>query len=926
MTNSRILVWTAMLLLTIGCTKSGNQAQSLASIASCGGVQKAAVDPSGLNIEGGASAKPGDPVQYTLSEDLSCVTNQEVTWKTVAGGTGQSSSSAFVATFKKTGEYVVTASVTDPSSSQPYQISTKTIVSADLAINGPQYGMAEQEHHFELAIPADVSLVAAQWNFGDGSTAVNGLGAQDHTYMLAGLYTVTVTVMASNGDSAVLTHVIQVLPATDGLECVRELSTSGPTQASVNQSITMSVYMPLCVSFRIGSVKWNFGDGTTSSNQTASHAYTAAGTYNVSVDLFSRTNTTTPMFTLTRTVTVTGGSSTPEDPTPENPSACSTVGQSRESTGDIYAEEVACGINGKKTMSYRDRITEVCQVVNDVKLWKETARVKELQSEGQCQSQACELPAEAMTGVDNVAMGILLINGKYYLSHGASKSFYSTQRPDGACSSVAQSRTCNNGVLSGSTSNVYLMCYNGCAGIGPHGTVVTGVVVGEASVPKVCAYGETGITDIFNMVADKTCENGEVIVSDQRQGGIKTAGVCPTYSWVGSDSYGACSADCGGTQSRLFECRDNTGNLAASERCTSAQPAESRVCDGNPEAVRRNDISTASEDASSSAVCPANQIGMISKTRTITTTKVYACLNHEVALESTSSVASDWVEERYCKDLVAHRCSQDSLSNEEANGRYKWLLKCRDQVPAIDEFLTAFEGYEKMTIYKTENLILNGRIVYPTFLYKSGKPWLAPKSDKGSCSVPDGVYIATVCLASCATPEQMILSQEVANGKLKYATFLEAMQNDFKFVASLASNSSMSSKRVQKTAVDQWVTELIDGNHDILEFTMKSGGSLQLTPNHPLVAADGSMKLAGDFKVGDSVVKLGGERDPIVGIRPFVHYGKVYNVFVKSNEIHKNIVVTNGYLNGTAFFQNEGAQNLNRVLLRGALIKGVLEK
>ena len=63
-----------------------------------------------------------------------------------------------------------------------------------------------------------------------------------------------------------------------------------------------------------------------------------------------------------------------------------------------------------------------------------------------------------------------------------------------------------------------------------------------------------------------------------------------------------------------------------------------------------------------------------------------------------------------------------------------------------------------------------------------------------------------------------------------------------------------------------------------------------------------------------------------MSIRKFNYFGKVYNLFVKSSALHKNIVVTNGYLNGTAYFQNDGAQHLNRQLFRGALIKGVLDK
>jgi len=246
----------------------------------------------------------------------------------------------------------------------------------------------------------------------------------------------------------------------------------------------------------------------------------------------------------------------------------------------------------------------------------------------------------------------------------------------------------------------------------------------------------------------------------------------------------------------------------------------------------------------------------------------------------------------------------------------------------IKEFLANFENYE-IGSGASAGLILNGHLVYATFMNRASHPertWKAPTDPNAPCNVPEAVYVAAVCTASCATPEEMILGQREANGKLAYTPFLQSWQQKFKFVATLQSQSTMSSKRVVKTAVDNWVTELVDGEHDILNFTMRSGGVLRLTPNHPILTSEGTMKLASDFKAGESLVRLGGERDPIVSIEATKYFGKVYNVFVKSAELHKNIVVTNGYLNGTAYFQNDGAQHLNKRLFRGALVKGVLDK
>lgn len=916
-------------LAMVACsqTNTGTQSNAMSSLSSCSGSQKPAINPEGLEINGASAAQKGAPVRYALSEDLSCNQGQSVTWKAVAGGSNlEMSGSSYVASFQKTGEYVVSASITDPTSSSPYIVATKTIVSPDLLINAPAISMAEINTHLSIAVPAGMTLASAVWNFGDGSGTVNSLAEQDHTYWSAGNYVVTVNVVDSNGDTATLAHNIQVLPPTDGLECVTQLATSGPTTAAAGNPVTMSVFIPQCVSFRLGSLAWNFGDGTAlNNNQTATHTYAAAGNYTVTLSLLNKQGETFLTLTRNMEITAVGTDPDPEDPPPTTPGMCSTVGATQTVDSDIMSEEVACGVQGTKTVSYRNRSTQTCQLVNEVKKWVTTSTSKEILSEGPCKGQACELPAQAMTGVDQIAMGIVVIGGKYYLPDGTSKTFYSSQTPNGACSEVATVRSCSNGVLGGSTSNVYLLCHNGCAGVGPHGTTVTGVVVGEVSLPKTCQYGETGINDIFTQLADKTCEDGQVKTSEVRTGTLKTPGVCPTYSWGGTENYSACSADCGGVQTRMFVCKDAAGSQVPAERCTGVAPVETRVCDGNPEAVKRSESSTATEDASSSTVCPANQIGTILKTREVVTTKTYACINHQVALASTVSVPGPWVEENYCKELVPHRCSQDSLNNDQANGRYKWLEKCRASVPMIDDFLTAFAKYEKQTIYKQENLVLNGRIVYPTFMDAAkNKPWIAPTKESASCVLPPKAYIATVCLASCFTPEQQILAQKEGSGSLNYVKIYDAWDQQFKFAATLGANSTMRSKEVKKTPVDQWVTELIDANHDILVFTMKSGRQLRVTPNHPVLNDQGAMQSADQFKKGDNLVALGGQLDPIVKIEKIVHFGKVYNVFVKSAAIQNNVIITNGYLNGTAFFQNEGTMYLNRKLLRDQLIKGAL--
>lgn len=398
-----------------------------------------------------------------------------------------------------------------------------------------------------------------------------------------------------------------------------------------------------------------------------------------------------------------------------------------------------------------------------------------------------------------------------------------------------------------------------------------------------------------------------------------------TYSWVATESWTSCSDNCGGMQSRIYECRDNNGSVANPNLCATSAPVETRLCDGNPLAVQREERETSQEQGGSTTLCPKNQIGVVVMTRDVTTVRTYMCIDHKVQIGSERKEYGNWVKESYCRDYVAHRCSQDSLSTTEAKGRYAWMVKCKDEDPTIKEFLEKFGDVKK----NGWGLNTGSRRLYPTFMntaYKPEKPWIAPKNSKASCAMPTSAYVAAVCVSSCATPDQEILAQAEAKMKMRYVPFVEALLKNYGFVSTLQSNSSMSSKSVVKTKVDQWVDELVDTNHEIVEFHMKSGRILKLTPNHPVVTDQGSLKTAGEFKVGESLVMLGGDLDPIVSINEVNYFGKVYNVFVKSNSIHKNIVVTNGYLNGTAFFQNEGQQYLNRVVLRDKLLRGVFKQ
>lgn len=893
------------LFLSLGC-QSQFQEEGMSDLLTSASAECPQVNTSETQLVGQSSGEVGNTLTYSVVSQGHCLNGNSVNWKTVGASRSATNRVGLVSQYKKSGTYVVAA---QQKTSTEQQLSIRTtVVSQAAAINAPQAGYSFTEIPFEVILPSGVVSASVELDFGDGiKETLAGLTAQ-HVYLSEGNFTVTAKITAADGTEHQASHRIEVLTLIDGMECIQSVALAGPNVALVNVPTAMQVFIPDCMTSRVGAVSWDFGDSESGSGQSVTHAYKAVGTYNVVATLF-RSGSSEPWIRLYHSVNVIendGGDDEEEEPeVPTNPNQCSVEGDERTKYGDITSEQMSCGTGGSKTVSSRDQIVERCQKDGEILVWTEVSRTKETTHETACSGQSCVLPSgQTMTD-------------------GQSRVFYSSAAPAGSCSTVAETRICQNGVLSGSSAHIFEQCSNGCGEFGVHGTSKTGVISGEVSVAAQCKFNETGFFDIFHKIEDQMCADGQIISSNERNGALKTPAVCPTYSYVGTDNFTTCTANCGGEQNRIFVCQDNKGQVVDDIRCADmTKPVESRLCDANPEAVRRQEVSTHTEEANSSATCPKNQIGVISREREVTTTKVYACIDHKVQLESENAVPGEWVEESYCRPYVAKRCSHDSLSNAQAQGRYEWMQKCRSQLPIIDQFLTQFADLKIKVGGAYVSLNSSGRDLYPTFMNtatKPEKPWIAPTKASAKCEMPATAYVATICVSSCATPEQQILVYEKAQ-KTQYTSFIDAYVAQTSHVASMSNPNSLS--QITKTKVDQWVTELLDGEHDILVFSMKSGRQIKVTPNHTLLAKDMTMKEAKEFAKGDSLVQLGGKADEIVDIQAIKHQGKVYNVFVNSNAVHANILVLNGYLHGSAYFQNAGATELNRTLFRRNLTKG----
>lgn len=117
------------------------------------------------------------------------------------------------------------------------------------------------------------------WSFGDGSS---GTGVRPtHTYSVAGVYSVVLTVADDRGTQASSAPVnVTVVGAPDPTA----LFVFSPTDPTAGDEVFFDGSLsttPVGTGRTIVGYEWNFGDGGTGSGKTTSHRYSKTGTYTV---------------------------------------------------------------------------------------------------------------------------------------------------------------------------------------------------------------------------------------------------------------------------------------------------------------------------------------------------------------------------------------------------------------------------------------------------------------------------------------------------------------------------------------------------------------------------------------------------------------------------------------------------------------------
>ncbi len=150
------------------------------------------------------------------------------------------------------------------------------------------------------------AITSYTWNFGDGTTASGATAT--HAFSQVGAQTVTLTVTDSAGLIDSVSHTVTVT----GAPPTAAFSISPPS-AQAGAVISFSAAASTDPGGTINSYGWTLGDGTTAHGSAASHIYSAAGVYTVTLSVTGSDGQTGQV---SHTVTITAASSSQPPSTP----------------------------------------------------------------------------------------------------------------------------------------------------------------------------------------------------------------------------------------------------------------------------------------------------------------------------------------------------------------------------------------------------------------------------------------------------------------------------------------------------------------------------------------------------------------------------------------------------------------------------------
>jgi PKD repeat protein len=122
------------------------------------------------------------------------------------------------------------------------------------------------------------TIVQSSWNFGDPTSSTNSAGGLQttHAFLAAGTYTVVLTVTDDAGQKTVLPKTITIGSGNPVASFTSSTQNAATHTMAFDGSGSSAAGGATIVSYQ-----WTFGDGTSGSGQTVSHAYPATGSFPV---------------------------------------------------------------------------------------------------------------------------------------------------------------------------------------------------------------------------------------------------------------------------------------------------------------------------------------------------------------------------------------------------------------------------------------------------------------------------------------------------------------------------------------------------------------------------------------------------------------------------------------------------------------------
>lgn len=271
-------------------------------------------------------------------------------------------------------------------------------------------------------------------------------------------------------------------------------------------------------------------------------------------------------------------------------------------------------------------------------------------------------------------------------------------------------------------------------------------------------------------------------------------------------------------------------------------------------------------------------------------------------------------------------------STGTARGRNAWWKTCNpsaykmaypdSKITGIDaEFNVIIQGNQNTRLYPTFGIVTGSdpatrEVIFTNKINEI--PWVAPTTEPNSigseaCNLPTDFEFVGLCTSGCVTPEQEIKTPSAE----KPIVELERLKN-FNEISVLVPEANDRSFKMElnEFGVKSFVKDLIPTEQKILEINTRSGKTVRVSLNHPLLTEDFTMKQAQDLTLNNSLITSAGEADPITSINQVKYFGKLHNMYVDTPRLEQSLYIVQGLISGDKKYQDVSISDINRAILR----------